>query len=157
VIFSRNGTKDANKKKRTLTGEMSRNLRATTYFGKWLISLATLSAKDAKSRREKSYSVAEDVSREEFLRRSVIFRRQVFIYAVMAIVSFCIAPFFTQWYVLMLCGMYFLSWYVIYIRDVHRVRMLIKNWELRNTALPLTWSAFGSIIKSTPKYLNPLC
>ncbi len=156
MIFSRHEDSSSVKQKKTLKGEMVRNLKASTYFSRWVISFFSAGAQSAKERRSKPYSVASDVSREEFMRRAVIFRRQVFLYMVLAITSILISPLFVHWYVLILCSLYFISWYVIYIRDVHRVRMLIKNWELRATPLTLTWTTFAAIVKKSPKYLNPL-
>ena len=143
-------------KKKTMAGEMKRNLQANVAFGRGLFSLFAESGKSIKERREKTYAVADDVSIEEFKRRSVIFRRQVFLYGFMAILSFLLSPLFIHWHVLTLAGMYCATWYVIYIRDVHRVRLILNKWNLRSTPLSLTWTQFFNIIKKNPKYLNPL-
>ena len=125
-------------------------------FGRGIFSLFTASAKSIRERREKGYAVSDEVTIEEFKKRAANFRRQVFLYGVMSIISLLISPFFVHWYVLVLASFYFLSWYVIYIRDFHRVRLLLNKWELRSTPLPLTWEKFFAIVKKNPKHLNPL-
>lgn len=142
--------------KKTITGEMRRNLEAHVGYSKELFNGFAGIGSDIKERRQKSYSVSDDVDFEEFQRRSIIFRRQIFLYGIMSILSFAIAPLFTHWYILVLAGTYMATWYVIYIRDVHRVRLLLKRWDLRSTPLSLSWRGFLEIIKKSPKYLNPL-
>lgn len=142
--------------KKTVGGEIKRNISAHIGFSKELYSGFSGIGSAIKDRRSKSYSVSDDVDFDEFSKRAKIFRRQVFLYAIMAIISFLISPFFIHWYVLVLAGVYMATWYIIYIRDVHRVRLLLRRWELRTTPLALTWAGFYEIVKKSPKYLNPL-
>lgn len=154
--FFRNEDDSPKKEPRTMAGEMKRNLKANLGFGRGIFALFAASGNSIRERREKPYAVAEDVTPEEFRKRSINFRRQVFLYGAMSILSFVIAPLFEHWYIMTLAGTYCATWYVIYIRDVHRVRLILNRWELRSTPLPLTWNKFFAIIKKNPKYLNPL-
>lgn len=136
--------------------EVKRNLKNTLNTTKYIEDGFRSGIGGIKARRKKQFAVDPEMSKEEFAIAFRNFRIQVQIYQCVAILGAILAVFSSSPYLCILASLYASAWYVIYIRDVHRGRLILKRWDLATTPAPLTWSQFFRIMKKSPKYLVPL-
>lgn len=109
-----------------------------------------------KQRRLQPYSVAPDVDMRAFQKRFGVFRTQVQLYQIgfFGFGGYCVATASMN-PIHLLAALWCAGWYVSYIRDIHRARVVLKNWELRNKPLPLTWKVFFKNVLKKPSILVP--
>lgn len=136
--------------------EITRSVKNSTAIVDNIRDGYSASNSSIKNRKSKSYAVAENVTREEFEIGFRNFRLQVTVYIFVFVIAMLMLLFSDSFAIPCLISLYSLSWYLIYIRDIHRGRIILRKWEIRHTPLNLSWSLFFSLVKKNPKILFPL-
>lgn len=143
------------KEKKTVRSELSKNINNSITLAKEIGNGYISSGNQLKERRKKGYAVNENVSLEEFEKSFRNFRLQMSVYLISFLISLVVLPFVESKMFIIAVMIYLSLAYTIYIRDIHRCRMVIANWDLRHTPMPLTWKTFLDEVRKQPKFLTP--
>ena len=144
------------KAKRGMGAEMQRTIDNSSAIVDNIRSGYKSSSQTIKDRKKKGYAVSEDMSREDFEKSFKNFRLQITVYFIVFFISVLMAIFSNSLIIPSLVAMYAFAFYLIYIRDIHRGRIILKRWDLRDTPLTLTWKTFFRAVRKNPKILLPL-
>lgn len=141
--------------RKTVRGELNKNINNSFQMAKEMGNGYLSSGTQLKKRRQKSYAVEDGVSIEEFMKSFRNFRIQMSIYVISFFICLCLLPFIESKIYVLSVMTYIALVYTIYIRDIHRCRMVLSNWDLRHTPMPLTWKSYMSEVRKNPIFITP--